>query len=887
MPRAAVLLAGALPLLAVSPISAQSPAAEAPGFKLYVQEPGVYRVSWEDLRAAGLGEEPIESRSLALENRGEPVPIRVEDGGDERFGPGDHLDFLGEHLAGERSFYSDETLLNVYRLSTQLSTEVAGARVTVPGQPAKLRGRMPRDAFRVERHLEQDQLMLRFSVPRDQPSPEAWYWAKLTQLEKDAFTTTIDLGDLDLKSKQPTSLRIELRGWSTQPRRGQKVLADHRVEVFWNDVPVGSGEWDRQDAHVIEIPRLPAKHLRQGSNTLRLVVPVRVPPGAKDPLIDVALLNWVDLVYPRLERFDRPQSRFVVSAPAERPLELTAPAGQSIALYGSGGLYLGLDGLAAKTRGGATRYRFALPAGERELHAVVGAQLLTPRAIERDRASGLRDPQRQADYLMIVHPRLRSAAEPLAEFHRKRGLRVAVVDVDDIYDEFNHGILAAQAIRDFINHAYHHWQPPAPRFVLLVGDASWDVKNVQANDANYADWTYQPGEQSRFVKNRSTPYANVRSPADRNLIPTWHYESSQGHAASDNWLVAVDGDDFLPDLAIGRFPVVEPTEVAAIVRKGIRYAEGAEVGPWRRRILWITNEEVAFQRRSDLLVGEMVGQGFEPLKVYPKPEEPSNEQHQAFLREAFDEGQLLVHFYGHGGRYIWRTGPPDYRKNHDLFTLEDLDKLAPTVNLPVVLSMTCYTSPFDHPTADSIGEKFLRLPGRGAVAVLGASWRSSPSPTFSRALLEALIRPGFTIGEAVLEAKREVKVRHLLEMYNLLGDPALPMAVPQLAVELSRSPEREELVAEVPEPELSGRAVVDWFGEAGEVLGTTELEVGAPRFTIDLSQAAPGAKRLAVYVWNTEKRLDALGRFDLEPEPASEAETSPPVATKATVSSAP
>ena len=50
--------------------------------------------------------------------------------------------------------------------------------------------------------------------------------------------------------------------------------------------------------------------------------------------------------------------------------------------------------------------------------------------------------------------------------------------------------------------------------------------------------------------------------------------------------------------------------------------------------------------------------------------------------------------------------------------------------------MTCYSAPFDHPSADSIGEKFLRVPGKGAVAVLAASWRNAPYQTMSEDVVE-------------------------------------------------------------------------------------------------------------------------------------------------------
>ena len=43
---------------------------------------------------------------------------------------------------------------------------------------------------------------------------------------------------------------------------------------------------------------------------------------------------------------------------------------------------------------------------------------------------------------MVAHERLRAAIEPLAELHRQAGLAVEVVDIQDVYDEFNYGILA-------------------------------------------------------------------------------------------------------------------------------------------------------------------------------------------------------------------------------------------------------------------------------------------------------------------------------------------------------------------------------------------------------------------------------------------------------------
>jgi hypothetical protein len=476
------------------------------------------------------------------------------------------------------------------------------------------------------------------------------------------------------------------------------------------------------------------------------------------------------------------------------------------------------------------------------------------------------------DYLVIAHASLLPAVEPLAEFHRRRGLAVEVVDVADVWDDFGDGIVDPAAIRDFVADAYRRRARPAPRFVLLVGDASWDPKNLENDDLNYADWTYRPGESRRFVKNTSTPYAGRVAPANRNLVPTWHYESSEGHAASDNWFVAVDGDDSAPDLAIGRFPVTDPAEVSAIVAKTIRYVEASEVGPWRRRILWITSEQDNFQMLSDRLVAKATDRGFDALKIYPEPGEPGRDQNRN-LRRALDEGELLVHFFGHGGRYIWRTGPADLRSQEDLFTPDDVDLLAPNARLPIVLSMTCYSAPFDHPTADSIGEKFLRAADRGAVAVVAASWRVTPVIDFSWQLLDGLTRPG-TIGEAFMAAKRASSLEDMVQMFNLLGDPAAPIAAPRLAVRLAEADRGRPLAvkAEVAAPRFRGEALVEWLGEGGEVVRSEQIAVARPRFELRFPGSAEeraAVRSLHVYVWNRGDGVDGLGRIDLGGEERS------------------
>ena len=79
-------------------------------------------------------------------------------------------------------------------------------------------------------------------------------------------------------------------------------------------------------------------------------------------------------------------------------------------------------------------------------------------------------------------------------FERSQGLTVKVVDIDEIYNEFNGGVFSPIAIQNFLRYAYDTWQPPAPTYVLLVGDAHYDYKRVSVKLYNKENsrGTYDP-----------------------------------------------------------------------------------------------------------------------------------------------------------------------------------------------------------------------------------------------------------------------------------------------------------------------------------------------------------------------------------------------------------
>jgi len=826
----------------------------APAFRLYLEQPGIYRVSHAELVGAGLDAEPRPSAGIGVRNLDLPVPVWIADGGDGTFGPGDWVEFVGERLRGTVSFLDEYSRFNCYVLRfDDPAPERFAARQESAVVPEDFDDFAELEAWF---HIEHDLLRLRFSGNAGEEQ-EVWYWYKVTHMDVRPFRQVVQLDDLDRSSPSDVQARFNFRAWSKPRKKADKSQPDHEVEVLLDEEPRGGDSWNGKDPHTFSVS-IPAGDFARES-TVRLRATKRTIDPDGELLIDVNMLNWIEMRYPRTQIVDSGQARFVVAGSEHgRPLRLSSATGAPLRVYTS-------DGHRITHVDGSAPMDFEPTAEDATYFASDAEHLMEVDAVVLDRPSSLRSPEQQADYVMIAHRTLMEAVEPLAEFHRSRGLAVRVVDVQDIYDEFNHGIVHPRALRGFLGHAYHQWKPPAVRFALLVGDASWDFKNPTADDRNYADWTYRSGERGKFVKNDSTPYSDGAKANNRNLVPTWNYSTYQGYAASDTRFVCVDGDDLMPELAIGRLPVVEPDEVTAIVDKTIAYASDPEVGPWRRTVMFVANENSAFQGRSDEAASALAERGWAPLRIYPDPKTETNERHSQQILESFDDGLQMVHFIGHGGRYIWRTGPPDLKFNHDLFTLEHLDQLEPNRRLPIVLSLTCYSGPFDHPSADSIGEKFLRVPGRGAVAVVAASWRNSPSKIMGSALLRELSQPGATIGEGVLRAKLETRNTNLIQMYNLLGDPAAPVSVPQHQLELVASDDDGILVVSGSGAFSSpaGEVLVEWLDSDSAVAHSQTVAANGASFTASVAPSELPADVEVVgvraYLWDVDARTDAVG----------------------------
>ena len=82
--------------------------------------------------------------------------------------------------------------------------------------------------------------------------------------------------------------------------------------------------------------------------------------------------------------------------------------------------------------------------------------------------------------------------DDLAALRQSQGLRVKVVDVQDIYDEFSYGMVTPQAIKDFLTYAYENWAAPAPQLgeqaARRLGRALQAARSVRAEALAEAGW---------------------------------------------------------------------------------------------------------------------------------------------------------------------------------------------------------------------------------------------------------------------------------------------------------------------------------------------------------------------------------------------------------------
>jgi len=680
--------------------------------KIGIRAPGWYHIAQADLVKAGL-DPRVDPRLLRLFVDGVEQSMRVIGEADGRFDGTDAVEF---YATGQDTPYTDT---HVYWL---VAGKSRGLRVGVSGPAAGEAGRIAATSFAST--VQRKDRSVYFAALKNGET-ENWFGPMVSG---DPTDLTLDLHNIDASAAAPAQVTVAVQGVTT----ASDGSAGHSIEVRVNGARIGQVDF-QGNAHQEQTLDAPLSTILEGTNTVTLV--------ALNGDVDLSLVDFVRVSYPHTFRADSDLLRFTVDTPgrvtvggfASRSIHVVDITDTSDAreLKGS---------IATDSSGSSSISVRVLDRGERVLLAYSDATVASPEYLEANVPSSWHLPTRAHDYVVIAHPDFAAAAQPLIERRTREGHSTALVSVDDIYDEFSYGEKTPQAIRDFLQWAKSSWRQ-APRFVVLVGDATIDPRD----------------------------YAGM---GDADFVPTKQVAMTQIalEAASDDWFVDFN-EDGLPDVAIGRLSVRTVEQAKAMVAKIVGYGTG-QVPAWAKHVLFVADRDddtspfVQYSRDLE----STLPSGYTAREVF-RDALPDAAAHQALV-DAVNDGQLIVNYTGHGSSRIWGS-------NGELLTNEAVAEWKNVGRLPFVLAMNCLNGMFNSIwDEESLAEALMRAPDGGAVA----AWASSSvTPSSTQALVNAeLFRLIFgskypTLGEAIAAAKRAVTKPDLRRSWIFFGDPAMEL----------------------------------------------------------------------------------------------------------------
>ena len=656
-------------------------AASSGAVKLLVRQDGVYRVQAERLFAAGLpAGGPLSS--LQLWANGRPIAFRALSADGSTLQPGDSLEFFGQ--AADTRF----TETRVYWVTHGL------------GAPTLLGPAVPTDAssqatsFRESLEVRDRTLHISGLINTD---TDGFFGPPIigTVPTNRIFSTPA----VDMLATEPAVLEVSVQGLTA---------GGHTLDVQVNGTTVGTLEGVFQDVARGSFT-LPPGSLVAGDNTVTLV-------GRTGS--EIALELSQRLTYSRHYAFTGPL-RF--TAPAGAQLELTgSDASRAHVLDITSALLPSMVGTSAS----ATSATLVAPgSGTRILYAYRDEDVLTP-VVTPDVPSAWHAPQKGD--LVVIGPRsLLPALQPLADQRAREGLEVALVDVEDVYDEFSAGTKDALAIRRFLETARRSWSTP-PRYVLLAGAATYDPRG----------WLGQP---------------------ELDQVPTIMVTTRYMQTASDDALVPFT-EAGSPTVAVGRLPLATPElmglAVAKILGRKLASRDGAVL------LVHDRDGSVLFSAASAEVRASLGDWNAQELS-----RGDNDAAAHAALLDLLRAGPVAVDYQGHGTEDVW---------NGRMLSVADVGDLSGTGESSLFVAATCLNAYFVDIGREALGTALLRTPEGGAWSVWASSALTLPTEhaLLSKTLLSAALEQGSTLGEATVAAKEAVTDPDVRASFHLLGDPS-------------------------------------------------------------------------------------------------------------------
>ena len=373
------------------------------------------------------------------------------------------------------------------------------------------------------------------------------------------------------------------------------------------------------------------------------------------------------------------------------------------------------------------------------------------------------------DYVIICPEGYEAIAQDLAKAHeQKESITWAVVTDQQVYNEFSSGTPDATAYRWLMKMLYDRANGndiAKPRWLLLMGHGSFDNRKILPNSGAALLLTYETYNSLNEVKAYAT-------------------EDYFGFLDDNEGVVDTQGR---LDIGVGRLPVSSVEEARTTVDKLIRYIRNEQTGKWKNQIVFLaddgehgthtkTAEEGAEKVRLknlDFIVHKIY------LDAYPQEVNASGESYPLAknrLTNLLKSGVLFFDYSGHGG-YNAIT-------NESILNLKDIENMTNS-NQALWLFATCNFAQCDGGKRCA-AEAAVLNPNGGAIGVLAATRTvyATPNTALNRSVCDTLFGHSnvfhydMTVGEAVAAGKKKLNTDENKMAYVLLGDPAIRLNYP-------------------------------------------------------------------------------------------------------------
>lgn len=381
----------------------------------------------------------------------------------------------------------------------------------------------------------------------------------------------------------------------------------------------------------------------------------------------------------------------------------------------------------------------------------------------------------KADIILITHPELLNSAQEYKKYREANGeYTVLVVTTSQIYNEFSGGMTDVTALRNFIGYANNTWSKK-PHYVVLWGDGHFDIKNIAYQAKNYVP-VYQ------------VPQTN----------DSFHSVVSY---STEDYFARVVGNDDIPDLAIGRVPVVSDESGKNAVQKIKIYETQSAPGIWRTISTFVADDGPTTYGSSGLnsdgsthtddaeLVSEAFPEYIQDKKVYMAEYPLENAARgrrkptvtEQFISNSNGTGNLVLNWVGHGSPRLW-ANEQVFEKDVHIPMFTNTDKVF------FLSGATCDFGRFDDANRQCGAEDFVMKPTGGAIAVF-ASTRAVYADQNSR-ITNDFFKNVFTRDEhgkflTIGDALYNTKLRYTTDndqKFLILGDPAIRLVIPDYRI---------------------------------------------------------------------------------------------------------